>query len=160
MAMLFCEALGRGLNEFEIRIVATDIDKNTLEEAHWGSYGRRALSKISPHLVFKYFTRVGDRYIVNDRVRSLVKFKYHDIVSGNTVSGMDLVLCRNLLIYFQKELQENILRKLHTALNPGGFLVMGNTESMPPQMQGFFDVVSLRERIYSKNSQRIINKEV
>jgi len=160
MAILFCEALGRGLNEFDIQIMATDIDKNTLEEAQWGSYDMKALNKISPLLVFKYFTRVDDRYVVNDKVRSLVKFKYHDIVSGNTISGMDLVLCRNLLIYFQKELQEKILRKLHTALNPGGFLVLGNTESIPPQMRDFFDVVSLRERIYRKNSQHTINREV
>ena len=160
MAIIFCEALGRGLNEFDIQITATDIDKNTLEEAQWGSYDGRALSKMNPLLVFKYFTRVGDRYVINDRVRALVKFRYHDIVGGNTISGMDLVLCRNLLIYFQKELQDKILRKLHTALNPGGFLVVGNTESIPPQTRDFFDVVSLRERIYRKNSQRIVDREV
>lgn len=160
MAMLFSESLGRGLNEFDIQIMATDIDKNALEEAQWGSYDSKTLRRMEPHILFKYFTRIRDRYIVNDRIRSLVKFKYHDIVSGNTISGMDLVLCRNLLIYFQKELQEKILRKLHTALNPGGFLVMGNTESIPPQIRDFFDVVSLRERIYSKNSRHIINREV
>jgi chemotaxis protein methyltransferase CheR len=153
LAMLFYEALGRGLNGFDIQIIATDIDKKSLEEAQWGSYDRDALKKINPLLLFKYFTRAGDRYVVNDMVKSLVKFRYHDIVTGNTISDMDLVMCRNLLIYFQKELQEKILRKLHTALNNGGFLVMGNTEFIPLQMREFFDVVSLRERIYRKNSQ-------
>jgi chemotaxis protein methyltransferase CheR len=160
LAILFYEALGQRLNDFDIQILATDIDKNTLAEAQWGSYDRKALNKISPLLLFKYFTRTGNRYIVNDRVRSLVKFRYHDIVTGNTISGLDLVLCRNLLIYFQKELQEKILHKLHTALNPGGFLVIGNTESIPPPMRELFDVVSLRERIYRKNSQPAINREV
>jgi chemotaxis protein methyltransferase CheR len=160
MAILFYEALGRRLNEFDIQIMATDIDKSALEEAQWGSYDSKTLRRMEPHILFKYFTRIRDRYIVNDRIRSLVKFKYHDIVTGNTISGMDLVLCRNLLIYFQKELQEKIIRKLHTGLNPGGFLVMGNTESVPAQIRGFFRVVSLRERIYSKNSPHIINKEV
>jgi chemotaxis protein methyltransferase CheR len=160
LAMLFHEALGRGLNGFDVQILATDIDKKSLEEAQWGSYNRDALNHINPLLLFKYFTRAGDRYVVNDMVRSLVKFRYHDIVTGNTISDMDLVMCRNLLIYFQKGLQERILCKLHTALNPGGFLIMGNTESVPLQMRELFDVVSLRERIYRKNTQQKINVEV
>ena len=115
MAILFCEVLGTDLDGFDIKILATDIDKDALEKAPWGSYDRTSLRKISPHLLFKYFTRFGDRYILSDKARSLVSFNYHDIVSGNTFSGMDLVLCRNLLIYFQKELQKTILQNLHAA---------------------------------------------
>jgi chemotaxis protein methyltransferase CheR len=150
MAILFCEVLGTDLDGFDIKILATDIDKDALEKAPWGSYDRTSLRKISPHLLFKYFTRFGDRYILSDKARSLVSFNYHDIVSGNTFSGMDLVLCRNLLIYFQKELQKTILQNLHAALNPGGFFVLGKTETLPPQMFDCFDVVDLRERIYRK----------
>jgi chemotaxis protein methyltransferase CheR len=63
---------------------------------------------------------------------------------------MDLVLCRNLLIYFQRELQEKALRNLYASLNPGGFLILGKTETMPPQMTDYFEVIDLRERIYRK----------
>jgi len=150
MAILFCEALGSKLDGFDIRVLSTDIDKNALVEAQWGSYDKTALRKMKAHLLFKYFTRFQDRYVVSDRARSLVAFRHHDIVSDNPKSGMDLVLCRNLLIYFQKELQEKALRNLHTALTSGGFLVLGKTESITPQMNDYFQVLDLKERIYRK----------
>jgi chemotaxis methyl-accepting protein methylase len=150
MAILFCEVLGISLDGFDIKILATDIDKDALEKAPWGSYDRTSLHKISPHLLFKYFTRIGDRYILSDKARALVSFQYHDIISGNTMPSMDLVLCRNLLIYFQKENQATILKKLHEVLMSSGFLVLGKTETLPPQMSDCFDVVDLRERIYRK----------
>jgi chemotaxis protein methyltransferase CheR len=154
MAILFCEILGRGLNDFHIKILATDIDKDALEKAPWGSYDKGGLDKMAAHLKFKYFTRFQDgnvdRYTVSDRVRFLVTFNLHDVISDNVISGMDLVLCRNLLIYFQKELQEKALRNLYGSLNPGGFLILGKTETMPPQMTDYFEVIDLRERIYRK----------
>jgi len=154
MAILFCEILGRGLNDFYIKILATDIDKDALEKAPWGSYDRGGLGKMAAHLLFKYFTRFQDgnvdRYTVNDQVRFLVTFNLHDVISDKVISGMDLVLCRNLLIYFQKELQEKALRNLYASLNPGGFLILGKTESIPPQMIDYFEVIDLRERIYRK----------
>lgn len=150
MAILFCEALGNQLGGFDVSILATDVDNNALAEAQWGSYDKKALRKMRAHLLFKYFTRLQDRYVVNDRARSLVTFRQHDIVSGRPQSGMDLVLCRNLLIYFQKELQEKALRNIHTALKPDGFLVLGNTESLTPQMGDYFQVVDLTRRIYRR----------
>ncbi len=150
MAILFCENLGSDLNGFDVRILATDIDKDALEKALWGSYEKAAMSKMSPHLLFKYFTQFGDRYIVSDKAKSLIIFKYGDIVLGNATSGVDLILCRNLLIYFQKELQEKTLHNLFAALNPGGFLVLGKTETLPPQKLDRFEVVDSRERIYRK----------
>jgi chemotaxis protein methyltransferase CheR len=63
---------------------------------------------------------------------------------------MDLVLCRNLLIYIKRELQEKALCNIHAALNSGGFLILGKTETITPQMLDYFEVVDLRERIYRK----------
>jgi chemotaxis methyl-accepting protein methylase len=150
VAILLCEALGSKLNDYDARIVATDIDKSALESAPWGSFEKGALRKMSPHILFKYFTRIEDRYVVSDRLRALVSFEYHDIVSGRSKSFMDLVLCRNLLIYFEKELQQKALCNLHRSLNPGGFLILGKTESIAPQMSNSFEVVDLRERVYRK----------
>jgi chemotaxis methyl-accepting protein methylase len=87
---------------------------------------------------------------VSDEARALVTFKRHDVLSGSLNPSVDLVLCRNLLIYFQKELQERALRHLHASLNPGGFLILGKTETITPQMLDYFEVVDLRERIYRK----------
>ncbi len=152
MGMLFRETLGNRIKDFDIKILGTDIDKDALEKAPWGSYDKRTLRKLAPHLLFKYFTRFQDRYVLSDRVRILVSFEYHDIVSGFPKRGMDLVLCRNLLIYFEKELQEKVLHNLHSALNPGGFLILGKTETMTEQMREYFEVVDLKERIYRKES--------
>ncbi len=87
---------------------------------------------------------------MSDEARALVTFKRHDVLSGSLDPHVDLVLCRNLLIYFQKELQEKALCNLHAALNPGGFLILGKTETITPQMLDYFEVVDLRERIYRK----------
>ena len=161
-----------GAEKIEIKIIENDkkdlltvrikddgegMDKEALEKAPWGSYDKRSLrnlSKIRAHLLFKYFTRFQDRnvdrYVLSDRARVLVTFKHHDVVSDSLNPGMDLVLCRNLLIYFQKELQEKALRNMHATLNPGGFLILGKTENIPLQMLDHFEVVDLRERIYRK----------
>ncbi len=152
MAILFREVLGNRTKDFDIKILGTDIDKGALKKAPWCSYDKRALRKMGPHLLFKYFTRFQDRYVVSDRVRILVSFKHHDIVSGIQKRGMDLVLCRNLLIYFEKELQGKTLHNLYTALNPGGFLILGKTETVTDQMRDYFEVVDLKERIYRKES--------
>jgi chemotaxis methyl-accepting protein methylase len=150
MAILLCEALGSKLNGYDTRIVATDIDQSTLEAGPWGAFEAGALRKMSPHLLFKYFTRIGNRYVVSDRARALVSFEYYDIVSGRSKSAMDLVLCRNLLIYFEKELQQKALYNLYSSLNPGGFLILGKTESIGPQISDCFEAVDLRERVYRK----------
>jgi two-component system CheB/CheR fusion protein len=154
LAVLFCEELGPRINDFDIKILATDIDKNALEKAPWGSYDRNSLRNMKPHLLFKYFTRFQDknmdRYIVSDRARVLVDFRFHDAVSNSPSPGMDLILCRNLLIYFEKEVQEKTLHNLKSALNREGFLILGKTETLPPQMNDYFKTIDLRERIYRK----------
>jgi chemotaxis methyl-accepting protein methylase len=154
LAVLFCEELGPWINDFDIKILATDIDRNALETAPWGSYDRNSLRNMKPHLLFKYFTRFQDknvdRYMVSDRARVLVDFRFHDVASDTASPGMDLILCRNLLIYFEKELQEKALHNLKSALNRGGFLILGKTETLPPQMNDYFKTIDLRERVYRK----------
>ena len=151
IAILLCEALGQWIDDYDIRILATDIDKDALEKAPWGSYTKRALRNMSPHLLYKYFTKVRDRYVVSDRVRILVDFHRHDIALGPVKQGMDLVLCRNLLIYFEKGLQEKAVRNLHSALNPGGFLILGKAETLPERVRDHFDIIDLAERVYRDN---------
>ncbi len=150
IGILFHESLGNRAKDFDIKVLGPDIDKDALGKAPWCSYDKRALRKMAPHLLFKYFTRFQDRYVVTDRVRILVTFEHHDVISGIQKRGMDLVLCRNLLIYFDKELQEQVLLNLHNALNPGGFLILGKTETITDQMRDYFELVDLRERIYRK----------
>jgi len=150
LAILFGEALGPRIEGFDLQIVATDIDRSSLEKAPWGSYAEANVRKIPPHLLLKYFARAGERYVLKDSIRSLVSFQYHDVLSSPVGEGMDLALCRNVLIYFQKELQEKALNNLHRALGPGGFLVLGGSESLTPGMQSRFDAVDSPARVYRK----------
>ncbi len=153
VVILLCEALGRRLGGFDVRIIATDIDEAALEKAQWGSYDRDALRAIRADWLFKYFTLAGDRYVVNDHARTLITFKRHNVVADGPEPGMDLVLCRNVLIYLEKDLQRKALESLHEALNPGGFLILGKVETMPPDILRRFEVVDLRERVYRKRGQ-------
>jgi chemotaxis methyl-accepting protein methylase len=146
--------LGGSPRDFDVKILATDIDRAALHQARWGSYERDALTGIGPHILFKYFTPGGGRYAVNDRARSMVDFKYHDVTSDVQLSGMDLVICKNLLIYLQKESRERALANLSHAVNPGGFLVLGKTESLDSPAADRFDVVSSRDRVYRKLQPR------
>ena len=150
IAMLFLETTGVNLDNFDLKIVATDVDKSVLKEAPWGSYDRRSLGNMKPHLLFKYFTQSQDRYVVSDRAREVVTFEAHDLISGRSKGDMDLILCRNLLIYFQEELQEKALANLYSALNPGGFLVLGAVEAIKPPMSDYFEAVDLKAKIYRK----------
>jgi len=154
LAILFSEAQGRKFVDFDIKIIASDIDKKALAEGPWSSYSREALRKMAPHFLFKYFTQFQEngvnRYIVNDRAKDLVSFLYHNVISDRPIPSVDLILCRNLLIYFEKELQVKTINNLFSALNPGGFLVLGKTENLPPQLIEYFETVDLRERIYRK----------
>ncbi|MEE9167900.1 MAG: protein-glutamate O-methyltransferase CheR [Candidatus Neomarinimicrobiota bacterium] len=150
MAILFCENLGNRLNDYDVQIIGTDIDQNALEQAAWSSYESKALGKMKPHLLYKYFTRFDDDYIVNDRVRALVTFRYHDVVSGNPMSEVDLVLCRNLLIYFERELQEEALYNIHSAMKSDGLLILGMTETLPVPMVDYFEAIDPIIRAYVK----------
>ncbi len=150
IAMLFLEARRVNLDNFDLKIVATDVDKSVLEEAPWGSYDRRSLGNMKAHLLFKYFSRSQDRYVVSDAARKAVTFEAHDLLSGRIKGDMDLILCRNLLIYFEQEFQEKALGNLYSALNSGGFLVLGAVEAIKPPMSDYFEAVDLKAKIYRK----------
>ena len=160
MAILFCEALGKRLKAINLKITATDIDPEVVETAPWCAYEKDSLNGVPSHLVYKYFIRLKNRYVLKDRVRDLVSFKYHDVLSGHLNSshlnsshlnqGMDLVLCRNLLIYFRKAHQVKALRNIYNSMNQGGFLLLGKTETLPVQILERFEAIDLRDRIYRK----------
>jgi chemotaxis methyl-accepting protein methylase len=153
LAMLLCEFLGGNMPDFDVRILATDIDRVAIEKARWASYDKDAMSGVGMSLLFKYFTRLGDSYVVSDRARALVTFRCHDVVSDKPGRGMDLVLCRNLLIYLERDLQATALENVYTSMRPGGYLVLGATENIGPNMSQRFEVIDRKARIYRKRRE-------
>lgn len=150
LSMLMHEILGARLNDYIIKIYGTDIDKECIEKAELGEYMPESMKEISPKRLKKYFYFTGNSYIISDPVRLITRFRHHDMVLNKPIMHVDLVICRNVLIYFQRKLQDEIFQKFYQALNTDGYLVLGKVESLWGEQQRLFESVDTAERIYQK----------
>jgi len=139
--------------KFIAKIFATDIDEASIDLARKGIYLKESLINVSPFIRCQFFTssNTGDTgYQVTSSVRNPVIFGVHNIVSDIHLSHMDIILCRNLLIYFEKDLQEKVLEKLYYSLNKDGFMILGKSEVVPPLFRDRFREIARKEKIYQK----------
>lgn len=148
LAMQFLEHMNKNKIECDIKIFATDIDRHSLDIAGQGFYPDSIVSDIDPLLLARYFTRKGNGYQVNEDVRKLVVFATHNLLKDPPFSKLDLLVCRNLFIYFKPEMQQRILSMFYYALNSSGYLFMGNSESIG-EMSEAFDPVDSKWKVYS-----------
>ena len=122
------------INNWDVEIVASDIDTNMLEKAKEGRFSQRAIQNIPPHLVKKYFTHNGNgQYQICKDLRDSVEFKRVNIVDPlqtKAFRNFDLIFCRNMLIYFDDVSRKIAAETLYDALSPGGFVLLGHAESM------------------------------
>src|SRR5204862_5539292 len=121
-----------GPDEFRrrVKIYATDVDEEGLAQARHASYGEREVRGLAPELLEKYFETNGDRYTFRKDLRRSVIFGRNDLVQDAPISRIDLLVCRNALMYFDAETQARILKRLHFALTPGGVLFLGKAEML------------------------------
>ena len=112
------------------RILATDLDEEVLGKAKEGKFSANEYKNISSNRASKYFTKEGDRYVVVPDIRSRVEFKKHNLLLDKFESGFDLILCRNVVIYFTEEAKDALYRRNLEALKPGGVLFVGGTEAI------------------------------
>ncbi len=112
------------------RILATDLDVEMLAKAKQGTYAVGELKNISAARMDKYFTRSGDRCTVKDAVKAMVEFQRHNLLLDKFESGFDLILCRNVVIYFTEEAKDALYRRFFAALKPGGVFFVGGTEAI------------------------------
>ncbi len=113
------------------RILATDIDRDALEKAKKGVYEAKQLQNVRPDRLKKYFLKKSDNlYEVSQVIKDRVNFKRHDLVLDPFDKDFDLILCRNVVIYLEKEVKEKLYRKFKDALRIGGVLMVGNTEQI------------------------------
>ncbi|NPU11410.1 protein-glutamate O-methyltransferase CheR [Bradyrhizobium sp. 83002] len=124
----------KDVDAYEIDIVGSDIDTDALQAAEQGIFGRRALMKLSPQLIRRYFQELDDeRWLILDELRRSVRFSRVNLVdSGQTrpQGGFDVIFCRNMLIYFDEQSRRIAAENLYDNLLPGGFICLGHTESM------------------------------
>ncbi|WP_165698836.1 CheR family methyltransferase [Bremerella volcania] len=151
MAMMLSDAIAEK-RDVRIQIFATDISNHALRTARAGIYPETIAADIKPEWARKYFTREADVYRVSKSVREMVVFAAHDLKGDPSFFRLDLISCRNLLIYLEPEAQANILRKFHFALNSEGFLLLGNSETAGRVDQGF-EPVDAHCRIFQRAAE-------
>jgi chemotaxis protein methyltransferase CheR len=149
LAILIVEHLGGAPPEGKIMIEAVDVDGPVLDKARKAVFTGSQLKEVDAAMAARYFVRNGSYRLVPE-VREMVTFRRLDILRDASTIEYDFILCRNLLIYIEREVQEAVLGRLHRALRPGGFLALGRTEVMVGPVRELFEVVDLKERIYRK----------
>jgi chemotaxis protein methyltransferase CheR len=147
VALLLKEMLQPG---DQFAIVGTDLSPDALKRAKNGYYPEDRLKEVPPEMLVKYFSAQTQRYQINEEIRQLVQFFRHDIISEEIFYRADLILCRNLLIYFSRDKQQQVIKLLAGALSPGGYLVLGRAETLAPDCRNLFFCVDPAERIYRR----------
>ncbi len=149
LAIILAEALGIDAFRDRVKIFATDVDEEALYQARQGSYTPKELEAVPPDLRQKYFEPVANRYTFLKDLRRCVIFGRHDLVKDAPISRVDLLTCRNALMYFNTETQTKILERFHFALNSGGYVFLGKAEMLFTR-SNLFTPVDLRQRIFTK----------
>ena len=151
LAVLFAEALGEERFRRSVKIYATDADSDALVDARHGRYREKDLiTAFGEERTNRFFERDGEMGVFRGDLRRALIFGRHDLVQDPPISRIDLVTCRNTLMYFTAEVQAKILASFHFALNPGAYLFLGKAEALVTRKQ-MFDVVDLRQHIFRKD---------
>ncbi len=149
LAMVLAEALGLDAFRERVKIYATDVDDHALDVARAASYAEKQVADVPPALLERYFERVESRYVFRKELRRSVIFGRNDLVQDAPISRIDLLVCRNTLMYFNAATQAVILGHFHFALADGGILFLGRAETLLSSNEGFAPL-NLQRRLFSK----------
>ena len=149
LAMLTMEEVSAARKNCPVQVFATDIDEEALEFARQGIYVESIAADVGPERLSRFFIRNDRGYQVIERVRKSVVFAVQNLITDPPFSKMDIVSCRNLLIYLDAETQTKLIPLFNFALNPGGYLFLGKSEGTSGQPD-LFDVVSKKARLFRR----------
>lgn len=133
----------------QIKVIATDIDKQVLESARMGLYNEKSIAGVPDEFKRKYFTKVGSSYQISNEIKSRVEFRQHNLLKDPYISGCHLIVCRNVLIYFTEEAKEEIYQKFNQSLVRDGVLFIGSTEQ----------IMNYRDLNYQRKSSFFFSRE-
>jgi len=153
IAMVISEILGADVDRYDIQIFASDLDERALAIARRGHYPHSALENLSPELCERYFTKRDAHYEVRKSLRNMVLFSRHDITVDPPFLKLDLLVCRNLLIYFNNTLQLEVLQTFHYSLKESGLLFIGKSENPSPR-EGLFERIHDGEKVFRREPGR------
>lgn len=149
LAMLLTEYLEKNHIDSDFKIFATDVDREALNVASAGIYADSAVAAVPPEYLKKYFSKIEGGYKINSQIRKRIIFSVHDVLMDPPFSKLDLLVCRNLFIYLKPVVQQNLLQRFYYSLNQGGYLFMGNSESIG-EMSDVFLSQCRKYKIYQK----------
>ncbi|MFB2980137.1 CheR family methyltransferase [Microseira sp. BLCC-F43] len=149
IAMILAEVLGIEQFRERVKIYATDLDDEALAQGRLATYSAKALQNVPEQLQNKYFESAGTNYMFRPDLRRCVIFGRHDLTHDAPISRLDLLVCRNTLMYFNSETQARILARFHFALNDTGYLFVGKAEMLLTHAN-LFNPANLKHRIFTK----------
>jgi two-component system CheB/CheR fusion protein len=157
LAIVLLEFLGEKAFQTRIQLFGTDLSENAIELARTGFYPESSLVAVSPERLRRFFSRVEGGYRISKAVREMCVFARHNIFADPPFSHMDLISCRNVLIYMDASLQKQVMPVFHYALNPNGALMLGNAEGIG-RFANLFEVFDRKHKIYSKKLSAAHNR--
>ncbi|MCU1699942.1 MAG: chemotaxis protein CheR [Mycobacterium sp.] len=149
LAMILADSLEPDAFRHRVKIYATDLDEQALAEARAASYDAKAVASVPEPLLARYFEQVNGRYMFNKDLRRAVIFGRNDLVKDAPISRVDLLVCRNTLMYLNAETQQKLLSRLHFALAPEGVLFLGHAEMLLSHTDKF-SPIDLKHRIFRR----------
>lgn len=147
IAICLLEFLGPRAADFRLQVFGTDLDENAIHKARRGAYPLNIGLDVSPERLEQFFVLKDGEYHVCRRIRDMVIFSTHNVLKDPPFSRLSLVSCRNLFIYLQPQMQQRVLKVLHYALNPGGFLLLGTSETVG-DAPDLFSLLERKAKIY------------
>ena len=151
IAMLLDRRLGTAASE-GISIVATDIDREALKFAREGFFGNGLVQNVPEQLLEHYFEKKANGYRIKGTLSKRVDFQYHNLLADDPPRSVDMVVCRNVLIYFRIPIQMRVVRSFYQALNPEGFLLLGRYEMLLRETRFGFRPADFEARLYEKRA--------
>ncbi|OYW39279.1 MAG: chemotaxis protein CheR [Hydrogenophilales bacterium 12-61-10] len=154
LAILLAERQEALKQNFQVQVFATDIDSRAIATARAGLYPASIAADLTPERLARFFTAEsdGNAYRIHKTIRDMLVFSEQDVIKDPPFSRLDLISCRNLLIYLDAELQKKLIPLFHYALNPGGFLFLGTSESVS-EYGDVFTVVDRKLKLYQRNEE-------
>lgn len=149
VAILLAESLARATARPNVQIFATDIDEAMLQKARAASYPQSAVKDVPIELLDRYFYAQEDDYVLNQAIRDMVRVSNHNLIKDPPFSRVDMIVCRNLLIYLNTALQQRLIPVFHYALKPQGWLFLGSAENIAGRSD-LFDAIEQAQRIYRR----------
>ena len=158
LAMLFQEALDqvKQPDNYHLQIFATDLDADAIEKARRGSYPATIEADVSPERLERFFVKEDNRYRVGKEIREKVTFAQQNAIMDPPFTKLDILICRNLLIYLSTDLQKQLLPLFHYSLKPGGLLFLGSAETIGPQID-LFTAANIKSKLFWRTTAKYRN---